>query len=239
MAVGKTTLIIALILVLSIIIIAGVRLLRYWLSNKDIRHPQLRISEAFHKFKTGDIILFIPHANGFTNSLLTGDIYSHGGIIVAESPESVGISEATFLEELAPTPGGGSIKMPAHAATVPALLRMKNYRGTCFWMPRSRPLDAERERRAFALAAERHPYPHPASIIAQVLLGIKFTRGRHCFEHLGWFLDSLGLTPLDREGSPLQKAGSIRICREIARLPGRELADGSHYLEPIQLIYDL
>lgn len=233
--VEKAAVILALIAVLILIVVTYYKLMQHSRKHCKKRHRKVLVSEAYPQMKTGDIILYLAHAAHPVIAIALGELYTHGGFVV-ETPQGVGISEATYDEELAPAPGG-AIEMPNHATIVPALLRLKHYRGTSFWMRLSRPLGPDQALAAGALAAEENPYPGLAALAAFTALGVNIGPGRNCFEHISWILGGLGLIAPSRRA--LLGAGPIEACRKIIQLPGRALADGYQYLEPVELVYDI
>lgn len=222
----------AMLAVLTVIVI--VFLTRVARSGR--RHARISLAAALPRIQTGDLLFTASSAPiyGQIAPLMNGGAFSHAGVFV-RGPGGLGISEAL----------GGPIDVdtlalphgePARAALYTARSRLENYRGRCFWAPLSRPLDAVRGERARRAAASERPYPASFDLFVSVLADRAMTDEKHCFAHVAWMVDCMGLAPLERGGVPLEAEQGFAIGRAVAALPGQELPDGYMYGAPIELV---
>jgi hypothetical protein len=136
-----------------------VRALRYYGKYQSARFPRARLSDLFTHLKTGDILLFVPFAHGFYNSMLTDDLFSHAAMIVSRDG-SLYTSEATEGAEL----GSAGHARPG-ADLVPLLARLKNYSGTAYVMRLNKSLPQTVADKINGMAGETHPYPTLMQIV--------------------------------------------------------------------------
>jgi len=208
----------------------------YWRHHNWRRFERVRLSDA--DLRPGDLLLFVPHAHGFHNSLFTRNIFSHGALVV-ESPEGqLYTSESLYDCEIVPG------QRASGATCNPLYARLKYYPGSVFLQrlvssTGGRGLGPAQSARLWRLAQRRAPYPSLARCGLQAILGVggrsTAATGRHCMQHLAWLLDNLGLT----DGRPWSDRGFLAICRELGRPDGHSL-DASHaYQAPVQLLYDV
>jgi hypothetical protein len=99
----------------------------------------IKLSSIYDNINTGDIILFCACCHGFFNSLFTNTLFTHAGIVVRNSDDTLNIHElsqhGTFVminndEHIFV---GGKI-------TLPLLERIKYYSGTCYYVSLKNPL---------------------------------------------------------------------------------------------------
>lgn len=211
-----------------------VRAFEYWRKYQSVRYPRALVSDLIpcgvdgfkirNPLKPGDILLFIPSAHGFFNSMLTEDVFSHSAMIV-EVDGVLHTSEATQGTELGPA--GSAAK---GAGLVPLLARLKYYSGTPHVMQLDRPLTSPQL--AALGAAARLSYPYPS--LPQVFLGVAGGRppARHCFQHVAFLLHAIGL-------ADLRDAGFAGVSRRVSGLSGVPLAGGASYAPILQLLYDV
>ncbi len=227
--------VVVLLLVLAPALAAGARLALYYLRHQGAaRHRRVLLSEALGALKTGDIVLFIYQAHCFTNSVLTSDLYSHGGVVVVEGG-------AACLAETHPDPQGGP-GSAGGAQVTPLARRLAAYPGMYFLMTLERPLPPARAAALCARAREPCAYPSAWEVVRGAL-GFPAAGTRHCFEQVALLLDAAGLAPDGGGPPPLSAAGYFGVSRAVTGLPGVPLGAAAgapnRYLEPVQLLYDL
>ena len=206
----------------------------YYAENAFIRHPKVLMSAARRSFKTGDILLFVGAAHGFTNSCVTRVIYSHAAVVVRLGGALYAAESATS-EPYMPDPAapGGFRELRRGTNLVPLADRLDHYCGLVFVMTLSRPLPPAAERRVAAAAREDHPYPSVAQAFL-ALAGLR-TRPRHCFQQVAHLLGAAGLHPAE---GPLAELDAIDVVRAVAALPGVPLRGGYEYAPPHWLQFD-
>ncbi len=212
-----------------------VRAVKYWEKYQSARFPRALLSDVVRlpeedpggpqrHLKTGDILLFIPFAHGFFNSMLTDDVFSHAAMVV-DIDGTLHTSEATQGTEL----GAAGHAAPG-ADTIPLLARLKYYSGIAHVMQLSRFLSAAAAAAVRAAAAARHPYPTVGQIAAGAFGGRP--AARHCFQHVAHLLKVAGLIDLT-------DAGFADISRRITGLSGSPLLSDAVYGPVRQLLYDI
>lgn len=217
-------------IVMFIILIAFVafvvRLALYYGKYHDIRYKRVRLTEAYPDLKTGDVLLFIAHTHGFTNSLVTQDLFSHSGMVVEIGGELY-VSEAT-----------GDHPRCSHIN--PLVARLRDYPGTLFLMRLENSPTADQEDVLRTRARERIPYPGPGEMLQAICRLPVHRRARHCMQHVAWLLDEAGLTPDYLEGRTLLGTGFFGSSKAVTTLPGKPLAEGTNkYTDIVELVYDL
>ena len=145
------------------------RAMVYFGKHKDTDHEKVALSEVLPTLKSGDVILFIAHTHGFTNSIFTGDLYSHSGMVVRDPEGGLRLSEAT---------SSGSSEDPL-------IPRLQNYRGMLFLMQLDRPLTAEPQRTLQEKASMRTPYPNFVQLVRSWPLQPRAPRGHTGERHSG------------------------------------------------------
>lgn len=232
------TILLSIILTLFVAVI--VRAMSYYSKYHLVRHEKVRMTDRYASLKSGDIILFIGHTHGFANSLFTGDLYTHSGMVVEVDGELF-LSEATV--DSLPNPITGEEEgLPESSQVNPLLPRLKHYPGMLFLMPLEHPLAPKQE----AVLRERilveTPYPGMVQILKAIFRFPVHREARHCMQHLAWLLDEMGLTPtrLAEKGDKLLETGFFRSSREVTTLPGKPLgADGRNAYGPVlELLFD-
>lgn len=234
--------IIVLILVAALAMAGILRGYRYWRKYCCQRYERIKLSEAYGALKTGDVILFVATTHGFTNSLLTMDVFSHVGLVVedTDNPGHFFVSESTLGCEIMPDPKdpGRELMSEAGASLTPLLTRLKYYSGQYCLMSLNQPLPQDRKRKLEKLAknVRGHPYPGFWEIL-RGLYGFKIN-SRHCYLHVGWLLDQVGLSPTT--GATLYNSGFLGSSRRISNLAGTPLGDGGEYCyhKPRLVLYD-
>lgn len=233
------------LLVVATLAIAGMlRGYRYWRKFCCQRYERIKLSEAYDSLKTGDLILFVATTHGFTNSFLTMDVFSHVGLVV-EDANNTGhflLSESTLGCELMPDPDNPSRELMSDpgASLAPLLARLKFYSGQYCLMSLSEPLPPDRKRKLEQLVKTVRGFPYPGLWdMLRGLCGFKVA-SRHCYLHVGWLLDQVGLSPA--AGGSLYGSGFLDSSRRISNLAGTALGGGEHcyyYHEPRFVLYDL
>ena len=230
---------VVLLIVLTIFVAVISRMAVYWGRHHNTKYKRALISERLPSMKSGDIILFITHTHGFYNSIFTGDLFTHCGMVVRKGGRYL-ISESTINSFIPDPKTKEKIDIPNEATLTPLLSRIKSYGGACFLMGLSRPLDASQESILDARMRERLPYPSFKLMILG-LLGISVShKARHCMQHVAWLLDEMGLVPETFRDAQktLLGCGIFGTSRAIVGLPGEDLGSGFYYKQPVELLYD-
>ena len=232
---------ILLFIVLTIFVAFVLRLTFYYKKYHLVRHEKARLSDRLAGLKSGDVILFIGHTHGLTNSLFTGDLYTHSGMVVRDGGELF-LTESTI--DSLPDPLTGVEESLPHGSQVnPLLYRLKHYPGMLFLMPLAKPLSGALEDILRKRAEAETPYPSMGQMLKAVFRISTHSRARHCMQHVAWLLDEMGLTPeaLAAAGDPLLETGFFRSSREVTTLPGKPLGlEGGNIYGPVcELLYDL
>lgn len=213
-----------LVLLLVLVVFVGflVRVVSYYRKYCGVRHKRACLSKWLPVLKSGDIILFIAHTHGFTNSLITWDLYSHAGMVVQ-------LGEEIYLSESAADPHSDCF-----------LQRLKQYPGMSFLMRLEHPLTPAQAETLRARAQERVSYPSVFQIMMQTVFDFPtHKKSRHCMQHVAWLLDEIGLTP-DHCPRNLENFGVFASSRAVTTLPGQPLGGGTNrYMEIVELLYDL
>ena len=231
--------VLALVIALTVVAIAWVvsvcfrRASAYYAKYEVMRFPRALVSDACFSMKAGDLVFFVAATHGFTNSMLTGEFFSHGGVVVKHAGVLY-LSEALGNSAVAKG-AAGDIRAAPFSRLSPLLSRLKNYCGCAYWVALDAPLSADRKAALWRSAQERHPYPSALQALAG-FLGFR-TDSRHCFQHVAWMLDRAGLAPDAAE--KLEDEGFLGCARAVLALPGARLQNGAHYLQPKFLLYDL
>lgn len=231
---------VVLVIVLAVLVFFVVRLTNYWKKYHLVRHERARLSTVFPTLKSGDILLFIAHTHGLTNSLGTNDLFTHCGMVVRTGDRLL-VSEAT-VDTLMPDPqSDGEIAIPEHATLTPLLARLKHYAGATYLMRLSRRLDAGREAILLERTREELPYPTMKYMLLALVGVQRHWRARHCMQHVAWLLDEMAMTPLPlrEEGRSLLDSGFFGSSRAVSTLPGEDLGDGYSYAPPVEILYDI
>lgn len=229
---------ILLFIVLTIMIAMTIRAMSYFASYHQLRYKRERMSDCIGDLKSGDIILFVGHTHGFTNSIFTKDIFTHSAMVV-EMDDGLHLSEAT-LDSMPNPVTGAEERLPASSQVNRLQRRLHNYPGMIFLMRLSRPLTPDQERILRERVQEVNPYPGAADML-KALVGIS-SKSRHCMQHVGWLLDEMGLTPkeLAANGKKLAHTGFFDSSRVVTTLAGTALGPGGNKYEPVvELLYDL
>lgn len=230
---------ILLVIVLTVFIATVLRMLAYYTKYHKVRHEKVRLTDRLADLKCGDIVLFVSHTHGFTNSLITRDLYSHGGVVIREGNELF-LSEAT-IDDYPDPDTGETIHFPEAAHITPLLDRLKHYSGMYFLLRLRDPLTPEQEATLRTRARETAPYPSVSNLIMAALRIPTRSPSRHCMQHVAWLLDEIGLTPtqLSDAGKSLLGTGFFRTSREVTTLPGRPLGGGNEYGPVVELLFDV
>jgi hypothetical protein len=229
----------ALVIALTVVAIAWAvsicfrRASAYYAKYEVMRFSRALVSDAYFAMKAGDLVFFVAATHGFTNSMLTGEFFSHGGIVV-EHAGVLYLSEALGNSAVAKG-AAGDIRAAPFSRLSPLLSRLKNYCGSAYWVALDTAVTADQGASLWRAAQIRHPYPSALQVIAGIL-GFK-TESRHCFQHVAWMLDQAGLAPdLPKK---LEDEGFLGTARAVLALPGASLQNGAQYLQPRFLLYDL
>jgi hypothetical protein len=231
---------ILLFIILTLFVTFIVRVAAYYKKYKLVRHERVRMTDRFGTLKSGDIILFIAHTHGFTNSLFTGDLYTHSGM-------GVELGGELFLSEAAvdslPNPVTGEEEMlPRTAQVNPLMPRLKHYPGMLFLMQLERRLTPSQEAILRERVLEETPYPSMVQMLKAMFRIPVHRKARHCMQHVSWLLDEMGLTPDDlaENGDTLHGTGLFRSSREVTTLSGRALGPGgtNAYGPVYELLFD-
>lgn len=208
----------ALTMLVVLISVACVRIVRYMRAFEHTRWPRALFSQRFMHLKDGDLLLFVATRHGFFNSVLSGDVYTHAGVVVT-------VDGRLHVSESTPQVGC--------AHTTPLLPRVKNYCGAVIHVPLSRPLDVQRLRDLREAAAQRQIYPTPAQMVCGSMLGAGYGDTAHCFQHMANLLAAANI-------ADVRDAGYIGVCKAVTTLAdGRTLGGGYKYDTPTQLAYDM
>jgi len=239
-------LLIILVLITIFFVCLVVRGQMYWNANKTRGFPRVLISDIYPlpeddrdrqplHLKSGDIILFIAHTDGFSNSLFTQDLFSHCGI-VHKKHDGLYINEVSLSCSYQPD----DICSDGKPHSWPLLTRLKHYPGSCFLVKLNKPLDLQRKQRLDYYAGSASSYPTAYQILLS-LFGLRFYSSRHCMEHVAWIIDSIGLTPLkyQRKKTSLLGAGFLKCSRAVTGISRLALPDGYYYEEPAQILYNI
>jgi hypothetical protein len=119
---------------------------------------------------------------------------------------------------------------------LPLLVRLKYYPGDCFLMRLNKPLCIEMEEKLIKYANKECPYPtimQGLSIIVEQNFGKQKTNARHCFQHVGYLLDKIGIT------NNISDNGIYSICKKVANIYQEKLNNGYRYETPIKILYDV
>lgn len=215
------------VLIITLMAVGYARGISYWNRFQYVRYPRKLLSEARPRLKTGDIVLFIASVHGFTNSMLSQDLFSHVAMIIE-------IDGTLFLSESTQGTRVSGLKTRNGSDLVPLDLRLEHYCGQIFLMSLEGVL-TERERKNLIKAAKvHHPYPSLTKLLKGCLLGDE--SARHCFQHIGFLLDRAELTP---GGTEFTDAGYIGICKAVTGLPGVMLGGHVRYATPVEIVYDV
>jgi hypothetical protein len=229
---------IVLFILLAAIVGVLVRVSNYYKEYRLVRHERKRLSKVRPTLKSGDIVLFISHTHGFTNSLFTKDLYTHSGMVVDYGRGKLSLSESTV--DSCPDETGRVAALPAAAQLTPLLWRLQHYTGMVFLMALERPLTPKQEATLKQLAQTKAPYPGVLQTLKGLLLKTP-AQERNCMQHTAWLLDELGLTPdaLSKKGGSLQRTGAFGVSRAITRLPGAPLGNNTNRFSAIvELLID-
>lgn len=213
--------------------------------------PHALVSEVFDEIDEGDIILFTAQAHGYSNSIGTGTLYSHVGIVVRRD---IGVSQCdTEMPADSQTPANNQTLCISEAITTtcavlrdpvvfaahggarasPLLARLRHYMGVMVWVRRRARLDdaARAALREASLAPTR--YPTLPELAVQVL-GFPSPDGvEHCFQHATRLLGAIGVH--DSAGDPIgARDGVFDSAHAVQELPG-----GAEYYDAVNLLYDL
>lgn len=232
---------ILLFIILTLFVAFIMRMMAYYKKYRYVRHEKVRMTDCYAALKSGDIILFIGHTHGFTNSLFTGDLYTHGGMVV-EIDSELFISEATV--DSLPNPTTGEEKgLPERSQVNPLLPRLRHYPGMLFLMSLERPLTPKQEGVLQDRIWVETPYPSMVQILKAIFRVPIHTKARHCMQHLAWLLDEMGLTPtrLVERGDKLLETGFFNSSREVTTLPSKPLGrSGRNKYGPVyELLFDI
>lgn len=229
--------------VLAAVLVGWIRMMSYYDENSTRRFPRTLVSQA--DLAPGDLLLFIPHAHGFTNSLLTRNYYSHVAIVVREPASGRLCVAESNLGEIMPDPQrpGREVVSPGESDVLPLYARLKYYPGQVFWQKLVPPASPAQARALWERAQCRNGYPD----LIQGFFRSFFpgsANERHCMAHAAWLLDGAGLTPRShlKKGETLEGQGFFGVCRQVTRLheagplgqSGRQ-----KYRPPVALLYDL
>lgn len=233
--------VVALVIALTVVAIAWAvsvcfrRATAYYAKFEVMRFQRALVSDVCFSMKAGDLVFFVSAAHNFTNSMLTGEFFSHGGVVV-EHAGVLYLSEALGNSVVA-RGAAGDIRAAPFSRLSPLLSRLKNYCGAAYWVALGAPLSAEQKDSLWRAAQVRHPYPSALQALAG-FLGFK-TESRHCFQHVAWMLDQAGLVPDGTAPKKLEDEGFLGTARAVLALPGARLQGGARYLQPKLLLYDL
>ncbi len=231
--------VLALVIALTVVAIAWAvsvcfrRATAYYAKYEVMRFPRALVSDAYFSMKAGDLIFFVAATHGFTNSMLTGEFFSHGGVIV-EHAGALYLSEALGNSAVAKGPAG-DIRAAPFSRLSPLLSRLKGYCGAAYWVALDATLSPDQKAALWGAAQTRHPYPSALQALAG-FLGFR-TESRHCFQHVAWMLDQAGLAP--DAPKKLEDEGFLGTARAVLALPGASLRNGARYSSPKYLLYDL
>lgn len=228
---------ILLFIVLTVLAAIMIRIMSYYREYHLVRHERALLSGR--TLKSGDIILFVAHTHGLTNSLFTWDLFSHAGVVV-EIEGGLWLSEST-VDSLPDAQGEEEI-LPQGSQLNRLLRRLKHYPGMAFHMPLEKPLTPSQEETLVARAREWVPYPSMLQMLGAVFRIPVHRWARHCMQHVAWLLDELGLAPgeLAERGRTLLSTGFFGSSRAVSGLSGKPLGGGANrYGDIVELLYDL
>lgn len=228
-----------LFIILTVFMAFIIRVMKYYSKYHLVRHDKARMTDRMPVLKSGDILLFIGHTHGFTNSLFTSDLYTHAGMVV-KIGDGFYLSEAT-LDSLPDPVTGEERRLPESSQLNLLHPRLKSYPGMIFLMPLERALSERQEDVLRERARVETPYPGLVHMLKALFRLPSHDRARHCMQHVAWLLDELGLTPERRlaRGQTFLEVGFFDSSRAITTLPGEPLAGGNRYGEIVQLLCDL
>ena len=230
---------ILLFIILTLFVASLVRAMSYYKKYHLVRHKRVCLTKQISTLKSGDIILFIAHTHGFTNSLFTWDLYSHAGIVV-EIDNELYLSESTV--DSLPDATEGELMLPYSSQINPLYRRLKYYPGMKFLMQLKQPLTPEQESILQERAKLYVPYPSIIQMFKAILNFPVHLKARHCMQHVAWLLDEINLTPVYqlKKGKTFLETGFLGSSRAVTSLPGEPLGDGLNcYNETVELLYDL
>jgi len=233
--------VVLLVVVLAVVLAGIIRLTTHWREFSWKRHERALLSRELPAIKSGDVLLFIAHANGMTNSLFMNDIYTHSGMVVMYDGEPY-LSEATIaMPQLAPEPAD-PVPLPNSTVLVPLLPRLQFYPGGAFLMALQRPLSPQQEAILQDRARAPFPYPRFHHMLWSVFAPAPDRKVRHCMQHVAWLLDEMGMAPervAARGKTFLSNSGFFNSSRAVSGLEGGEpLRGGNSYEEIVELLVD-
>lgn len=233
--------VVLLVVVLAVVLAGIVRLTAHWREFSWKRHDKALLSRELPGIKSGDILLFISHATGLTNSLFMNDLYTHSGMVVMVDGVPH-LSEATIaMPQLRPD-GDEQVATPNAAVLVPLVPRLEYYAGSCFLMPLAHPLTPSQEAALASRAREKGAYPKVHHMLLALVGVSSGHKARQCMQHVAWLLDGMGTPPVSvaAKGEPFLKAcGFFKSSRAITALSGGEaLVGGNRYGEVVELLVD-
>ncbi|GFR91566.1 hypothetical protein ElyMa_002595900 [Elysia marginata] len=232
---------ILLFIVLTLFVVVILKAMAYCNKYSYVRHEKVRMLDRYATLKSGDIILFIRHTHGFTNSLFTNDLYSHGGMVVEVDGELF-ISEAT-VDSLPNTTTGEEEALPSSSQINPLLHRLRNYPGALFLMPLKYPLTPKQEKILRDRVLVETPYPSAVHMLKAMFRIPVCAQARHCMQHLAWLLDEVGLTPTRyvERGDKMLELGFLVSSRGVTTLSDEPLGpEGLNVYGPVyELLFDM
>jgi len=237
------------IIILVILLIGTIGLLHrgfsYYNKYENFRILKyIKISDIYDNLKSGDIILYKCNTISLPSVFLTHVYFSHIGIVL-KSGNDLFISETNPSFEYIPSNynnvnsflnAKGGWKTKYGSDILPLLVRIKYYPGDSFLVRLNKPLDAEKQKILIKYAHEQCPYPtiiQGLSIFIEENFGKPKTRARHCFQHVGYLLDKMGIT------NNISDHGIYSICKKMANIYNKKLNDGYQYETPIKILYDV
>jgi len=232
--------VVLLVVVLAVVLAGIIRLTTHWREFSWKRHERALLSRELPALKSGDILLFIAHANGLTNSLFMNDIYTHSGMVVMYDGQPY-LSEATIaMPQLGPEPYD-PVLLPNSTVLVPLLPRLQYYPGGVFLMPLKQPLSPRQEEILQERARVSFPYPRFHHMLLSTAVSSD-QRVRHCMQHVAYLLDEMGMPPervAARGQTFLRSSGFFHSSRAVSGLEGGEpLKGGNSYGEIVELLID-
>jgi len=236
---GVTVLLLFVIIVMVAVV---VRVTTYFRLTTSQHHERVLLSDRVGGLKSGDVLLFIRHTHGFTNSVFTLDLYSHAAMVLRGVDGELLLTEATT--DTISNPETGEDKPIALESQInPLRHRLDTYPGAVFLMPLEEPLSPAQEAVLRERAAVVTPYPGLSHMVAALFRVPSHGRARHCMQHVAWLLDGMQLTPRDSAaaGGTLLETGFFRSSRVVTTLPGRPLGPGGDnaFAAPRELVNDL
>lgn len=206
------------------------RTVQYMGRFNAVRAPRRKLSDIYHLLKTGDLVFFVASTHSPVNSAVTQTFFSHVGVLLREG-ELVYVSESTGRGELMPDFASSSDLLLNHGANLtPLLTRLKYYAGDCYVASLARALSSGQDSRLKELAerAALEEVPYPSLWHAILALLGRGPHSRHCFQHVAYLLDRVGVT------RGLSGEGFVGVCDAVCGLPG-----GPEYGPIVQVLYDL